>query len=126
MIRFTGSPEPLGWSYGFHCLEVELGVAEQCQLNVWAKSLDIRLIEEELAGVLPVAALGSAVGQRQHVGSHVLDRAQDATVLGRERAGQAAFEIDGRPQHGHVDSARPRRSRIRVTVVRPGRLGGGR
>ena len=80
---------------GIHRLKVELGVAEQCQLNSPAESLDIRLIEEELAGALPVAALGSAVGQRQHVGSHVLDRGQDATVLGRERAGQAAFEIDG-------------------------------
>ena len=67
-----------------------------------AESLDICLIEEELAGALPVGGLGSAVGQRQHVGSHVLDRGQDATVLGRERAGQAAFEIDGRPQHGRI------------------------
>ena len=102
---------------GIHRLKVELFVAEQCQLDSLAESLDICLIEEELAGALPVAALGSAVGQRQHVGSHVLDCGQDATVLGRERAGQAAFEIDGRPQHGRVDSARPRWGRIKNAVA---------
>ena len=80
---------------GIHRLKVELGVAEQCQLNSLAESLDICLIEEELAGALPVAALGSAVGQRQHVGSHVLDCGQDATVLGREQAGQAVADSAG-------------------------------
>jgi hypothetical protein len=80
---------------GIHRLKVELGVAEQCQLDSLAESLDICLIEEELVGALPVAALGSAVGQRQHVGSHVLDRGQDATVLGREQAGQAVADSAG-------------------------------
>jgi hypothetical protein len=44
--------------------------------------------------------LGSAMSQAKHVGPDVLHRVQDAAILGRKRAGQAALEIGGRPQHG--------------------------
>jgi hypothetical protein len=65
-----------------------------------AESDDIRLIEEELVGSLPIEMLGSAMSQAKHVGPDVLHRVQVAAVLGRKRAGQAALEIGGRPQHG--------------------------
>ena len=38
--------------------------------------------------------------QPKHVGPDVLHRVQGAAVLGRERAGEAALKIGGRPQHG--------------------------
>ena len=79
---------PAAWPIEKHeacALAYPVGTVIDRQFNVstdsLAESLDICLIEEELAGALPVAALGSAVGQRQHVGSHVLDCGQDATVL---------------------------------------------
>lgn len=65
-----------------------------------AESDDIRLIEEELVGSLPIEMPGSAMSQAKHVGPDVLHRVQVAAVLGRKRAGQAALEIGGRPQHG--------------------------
>ena len=65
-----------------------------------AESDDIRLIEEELVGSLPIEMLGSAMSQAKHVGPDVLHRVQVAAVLGPKRAGQAALEIGGRPQHG--------------------------
>jgi hypothetical protein len=65
-----------------------------------AESDDIRLIQEELVGSLPIEMLGSAMSQAKHVGPDVFHRVQVAAVLGRKRAGQAALEIGGRPQHG--------------------------
>ena len=58
-----------------------------------AESDDIRLIEEELVGSLPIEMLGSAMSQAKHVGPDVLHRVQVAAVLGRERAGKAALEM---------------------------------
>jgi hypothetical protein len=54
--------------------EVELGVAEQCQLDLTAESDDMRLVEEELVGSLPMEVLGSAIRQAKYVGPDVLHR----------------------------------------------------